>query len=191
MNLSGSNSTEKEPWHNSSSGGILRNVVYGFNDGLTANFGLIAGLVGALANNNLILISGISGLIADALSMASSGFLAAKSEKEVIDYERKMEAEEIKYMPETEIEELVLIYQAKGLSTIAARELASEIMSNPEKALEEKVREELGIGIETISPFKEAWLTGAATAIGAFIPVFPFVSLKDFLQLLFHFQFLC
>ncbi len=166
--------TTGEPWHQTGSGGIIRNVVYGFNDGLTANFGLIAGVIGAQVHDHFILVSGISGLIADALSMGASGYLAAKSEQEVYEHEMKMEAEEIRLMPELEQEELALIYQSKGMDEESAALLAAEVMKDPAKALEEKGREELGIGDETISPLKEAWLTGLATAIGAFIPVFPF-----------------
>ena len=62
-----------EPWHRTESGGFLRNVVYGFNDGLTANFGLVAGVVGAApeAAHNVIIVAGVAGVIADALSMGS------------------------------------------------------------------------------------------------------------------------
>jgi len=164
----------EEPWHSSESGGMLRNVVYGFNDGLTANFGLIAGMIGATAAPHIILMTGLAGMIADSLSMGSSGYLAAVSEKEVFDHEKRMEAEEIKLMPELETEELALIYESKGMETKEARRLAEEAMKNPEQALEDKVREELGIVERPQSPFKEGWVTGTATAIGALIPVFPF-----------------
>ncbi len=167
-----------EPWHSTGSGDLLRNVVYGFNDGLTANFGLIAGIIGAQAAPHIILITGIAGTIADALSMASSGYLAAVSEKEVYEHEKSMEADEIKHMPELETEELALIYEAKGIRKEEAQQLAKKIMKDPELALEEKVREELGITERSLSPFKEAWITGSATAIGAIIPVLPFFFLQ-------------
>jgi VIT1/CCC1 family predicted Fe2+/Mn2+ transporter/rubrerythrin len=167
--------TSEEPWHRSESGGLLRNIVYGFNDGLTANFGLIAGVIGASAAPSIILISGISGMIADSLSMGSSGYLAAVSEKEVYDHEREMEREEILLMPELETEELALIYESKGMERDKALALATETMKNPEQALEEKVREELGIGQQNLNPLKEGWITGAATAVGALIPVMPFL----------------
>ncbi|MGE5796308.1 MAG: VIT1/CCC1 transporter family protein [Ignavibacteria bacterium] len=163
-----------EPWHKSESGGILRNVVYGFNDGLTANFGLIAGVIGASVAPHIILISGVSGMIADSLSMGSSGYLAAISEKEVYDNERRMEKEEILLMPELETEELALIYESKGMNKADAHAMAVEVMKDPNQALEEKVREELGISERSLSPFKEGWITGTATAAGALIPVFPF-----------------
>lgn len=173
-----SGNTSEEPWHRSESGGMLRNIVYGFNDGLTANFGLIAGVIGASAAPHIILISGIAGMIADSLSMGSSGYLAAVSEKEVYEHERQMEADEIRLMPELETEELALIYESKGMETDEARRLAAEAMKNPEQVLEDKVREELGIVERPQSPFKEGWITGTATAVGALIPVFPFFFLS-------------
>ncbi len=168
----------EEPWHSSESGGLLRNVVYGFNDGLTANFGLIAGVIGASAAPHIILISGIAGMIADSLSMGSSGYLAAISEKEVYEHERRMEEEEIKLMPELETEELALIYESKGMDKDEARKLAEDAMKNPKQVLEDKVREELGITPRSISPFTEGWVTGLSTAIGAIIPILPFFFLS-------------
>jgi VIT1/CCC1 family predicted Fe2+/Mn2+ transporter/rubrerythrin len=169
---------EGESWHKTESGGMLRNVVYGFNDGLTANFGLIAGVIGASVESHIIMLSGIAGLIADSLSMGASGYLAAVSEREVYEHEKKMEAEEIRLMPELEAEELALIYEAKGMSKEQAVKLAGEIIKNPELALKEQVREELGISKRITKPFKEGWVTGLATAIGSFIPVAPFLFFK-------------
>ncbi len=166
-----------EPWHRTASGGFLRNVVYGFNDGLTANFGLVAGVIGAASDSahHTVIVAGFAGLIADALSMGSSGYLAAKSEQEVYANEIAMERDEIALMPEVERDELALIYQAKGMSEQSAQALATEVMADPEQMLEEQVREELGIGDPHMSPFREAWVTGLATAVGALIPVFPFL----------------
>ena len=166
-----------EPWHRTESGGFLRNVVYGFNDGLTANFGLVAGVIGASATSahHTVIVAGISGLIADALSMGSSGYLAAKSEQEVYANEIAMERDEIALMPEVERDELALIYETKGMSTESAHALATEVMADPARMLEEQVQEELGIGEPHMSPMREAWVTGTATAIGALIPVFPFL----------------
>lgn len=166
-----------EPWHNVGGGGFLRNVVYGFNDGLTANFGLVMGVLGAVGSASeakFLLLSGIAGLVADSLSMGSSSYLAGKSEQEVHEHEIAMEREEIRLMPEVEMEELALLYEAKGMPAEGAREAARRVMADPAIALEEKAREELGIGAEQISPLREGFLTGAATAFGAVIPVIPF-----------------
>ncbi|MCB0620220.1 MAG: VIT1/CCC1 transporter family protein [Saprospiraceae bacterium] len=172
--------SDPEPWHSVGAGGMLRNVVYGFNDGLTANFGLIAGVIGASTSDHIIIVTGLAGVIADALSMGSSGYLAAKSEREVFEYEKEMEAREILLMPEIEAEELALIYTTRGMEEEQARQLAAEVIADPDRALEEKVREELGISDSEISPMKEAWMTGIATAVGALIPIAPFLFLRGF-----------
>jgi predicted membrane protein (TIGR00267 family) len=167
-----------EPWHQTGSGGFLNNIVYGFNDGLTANFGLVAGIIGANVEPHIILVSGIAGLIADALSMGASGYLAAKSEEEVYAYEIEMEREEMRLMPEVEEAELALIYESRGIEKTRARQMAQRLMETPEQALEEKVREELHIIEAHTTPLKEGMITGVATAIGALIPVAPFFFLK-------------
>jgi len=124
-----------------------------------------------------VLVSGLAGMIADALSMGASGYLAAKSEEEVYAHEIAMEKEEIRLMPDVEQEELTLLYQAKGVDPRTAQRMASEVMQDPQRALGEQVREELKIGEAHATPFKEGWLTGAATAVGALIPVAPFLVL--------------
>jgi predicted membrane protein (TIGR00267 family) len=166
-----------EPWHKTSSGGFLRNVVYGFNDGLTANFGLVAGVIGAgtVNQHQAVVVAGLAGLIADALSMGSSGYLASKSEREVYEYEISMEKAEVELMPEIERDELAIIYEAKGMDRTSAHTLATKMMADPQQMLKEQVQEELKIGEFSMSPFREGWITGLATAFGAAIPVFPFL----------------
>ena len=177
--LAGLSGAAGEPWHKTGAGGLLRNLVYGFNDGLTANFGLVAGMLGAQGNLNIsghaVVVAGIAGMVADALSMGSSGYLAAKSEREVFEHEIAMEREEIRLMPELEQEELSLLYQAKGVPEEQAKEMAAQLMLDPERALEEQVREELKIGEANTTPLREGWITGVSTAFGAFIPVAPFL----------------
>jgi predicted membrane protein (TIGR00267 family) len=166
---------EGEPWHVGGSGGYLRSVVYGFNDGLTANFGLVAGVIGADVAPHIVIISGVAGAIADALSMGSSGFLAAKSEAEVHAHQIQMERHEMQLMPDLEEEELAIIYEAKGLTPERARETAQAMMQDPTQALDAMVREELNIHPAELAPLKDGVITGAATAVGAFIPIVPFL----------------
>ena len=175
--------TSEEPWHKTESGGMVGNIVYGFNDGLTANFGLVAGVIAATSDLTTILVTGIVGTVADALSMGASGYLAAKSEQEVYAYEIEVEREEILLMPDIEEDELALIYEARGIPKDQARSLAQEIMRDPERALAEKVQSELKIGEMHTTPFKEGWITGLATAIGAFIPVSPFLFTEGMLAI--------
>lgn len=167
--------TVGEPWHKTESGGMVGNIVYGFNDGLTANFGLVAGVIAATPDVSIILVTGIVGTVADSLSMGASGYLAAKSEQEVYEHEIEVEREEIRLMPDIEEDELALIYEARGVPKAQARELAQEVMEDPDRALAEKIQTELKIGEVYATPIKEGWITGLATAIGAFIPVAPFL----------------
>jgi vacuolar iron transporter family protein len=169
---------EGEPWHVGGAGGMLRSIVYGFNDGLTANFGLVAGVIGASLTPHAVIVTGVAGAIADALSMGSSGYLAAKSEAEVQAHQIEMERQEMRLMPELEEEELALIYEAKGLPKDRARETAKAMMLDPVRALETQVREELNIHPAELAPLKDGVVTGVATAVGAFIPIAPFLVMS-------------
>jgi len=166
---------EGEPWHGGGGSTYLRSVIYGFNDGLTANFGLVAGVIGADVAPHLIIVTGAAGALADALSMGASGYLAAKSEAEVTTRQIAIEKAEIRLMPDIEEQELALILEAKGLPADQARDAAKSIMSNPEQALAVKVHEELGIQAPAVTPLTDGLVTGTATAIGALIPLAPFL----------------
>jgi VIT1/CCC1 family predicted Fe2+/Mn2+ transporter len=169
-----------EPWHRTAGvGGWLREVVYGFNDGLTANFGLVMGVVGAAVSNQVILLAGFAGLVADALSMAASGFLAARSEQEVRDYHLTLERAELQLMPEEERQELIWMYRHRGLSQTEASTVADRLMQNTQTALTELARGELGIDPEAPqNALAEGAVTGVATGIGAIIPIIPFIVLS-------------
>src|SRR5438093_457088 len=166
-------------WVYAAGGGYLRSVVYGFNDGLTANFGLVAGVLGANVAPHIVVVTGVAGAFADALSMGSSGYLAAKSEAEMSARQVAMEREEIRLMPDLEEDELALIYEAKGLSPARARETARTVRRDPERALITKVQEELRIQEPAVTPLADGTVTGAATALGACIPLLPFLVLSD------------
>jgi vacuolar iron transporter family protein len=177
QDLSESMGREGEPWHVLPGGGYLRSVVYGFNDGLTANFGLVAGVIGASVAPHLVIVTGMAGAVADALSMGSSGYLAAKSEAEVSARQVAIEREELKLMPDLEEKELALILEAKGLAPARALETAAAMMRDPKRALATKVQEELGIQPPAVTPLADGLATGVATAIGALIPLLPFLTM--------------
>ncbi len=190
-------SPSQEIWHHNETGAIIRNAIYGFNDGLTANFGLIMGVIGTAVDHRVIVFSGIAGLIADTLSMGASSYLAAVSEKEVYDHEIHLEKQEIELMPKEEEEELAFIYRAKGFAKQVAETLAHEIMKgNKETALQEQVVQELGITGSAQNPKQEGLITGIATLIGALIPLLPlffgsslpFIIVAFVVSMTFHFM---
>ena len=157
-------------------GNALRAAVLGANDGLVSNLSLVMGVAGASVPGSTILLTGLAGLVAGACSMAMGEWLSVTSSRELNQQQIDIEADELKRMPEEEKEEMVLIYQAKGLDEAAARALADSLMANKDTALDTLVREELGIDPNELGG--SAW-TAAGTsfglfALGAIFPVAPF-----------------
>jgi len=163
--------------HRAAAGGALRAGVFGVNDGLLSNLLLIVGVAGGTDNRNIILLAGLVGLLAGAFSMAAGEWVSVQSQREVYEREISVEREELAEFPEEELEELILIYQAKGLSDDEAKALARRIMGQPESALDTLTREELGLAPgELDSPWVAATSSFAAFAVGAFIPVIPYLA---------------
>ena len=162
--------------HRTSAGGSLRAAVFGANDGLVSNLALIMGVAGGTGNSSVILLAGIAGLVAGAGSMAAGEWVSVRSQREL--YERELEVErwELAEFPDDEREELELIYRAKGLDDAAARQLAESIMADPDVALDTLAREELGLNPGDLgSPWTAAISSFLAFAIGALIPLLPFL----------------
>ncbi len=165
--------------HLTHTGGWMGDAIYGVNDGLGAVFGIVSGMAGATMNNpalsHTILLAGIAGTLASALSMGSGAYLATKSEREVHEAELARERREIEMDPEHEREELELIYQLKGFSEAEAKMLADRISKDPEQFLRTMAGEELGISVESqANPLVSAGSAALSTLIGAFIPLIPF-----------------
>jgi vacuolar iron transporter family protein len=162
--------------HRAASGGALRAAVFGVNDGLVSNVLLILGVAGGTSNRNVILLAGLAGLLAGAFSMAAGEWVSVQSQRELYEREIAVEREELAAFPEEELEELILIYQAKGLSQDEAQALAGRIMRRPESALDTLTREELGLAPGDLgSPWVAAVSSFGSFAAGASIPVAPFL----------------
>ena len=170
----------RERWHKRG-GGWLGDAIYGANDGLGAVFGIVSGVAGYTggAASNLVLISGLAGMLASALSMGSGAFLATKSEREVYQAEIGREKREIEEDPEEEQEELALFYQLKGFTEEESRMLASRLAEKPEQFLRTLAHEELGLSEDSFpNPWVAAVSATISTALGAFIPIIPFFFLS-------------
>lgn len=162
--------------HRAGVGGALRAGVFGVNDGLLSNVLLIVGVAGGTSNRNVILLAGLAGLLAGAFSMAAGEWVSVQSQRELYEREIAVEREELAAFPEEELEELVLIYQAKGLSEDEAEALAGRIMRRPETALDTLTREELGLAPGDLgSPWVAALSSFGSFSVGALIPVVPFL----------------
>src|SRR5437660_3571689 len=167
-------------------GNALRAAVLGANDGLVSNLSLVMGVAGASVASSTILLTGLAGLVAGACSMAMGEWLSVTSSRELNQRQIDIEADELKRMPEEEKEEMVLIYQAKGLDEAAARALADRLMANKDSALDTLVREELGIDPDELggSPWAAAAASFGLFAAGAIFPVAQLFWLAGFAALL-------
>jgi len=164
----------RERWH-VRSGGWIGQAIYGANDGLGAVFGIVSGMAGYTGGSEVVLISGLAGMLASALSMGSGAYLATKSEREVYEAELERERKEIIENPEEEREELQLFYELKGFSKEEAELLANRLAEQPEHMLKTLAHEELGLSEATFPhPWKAAASATLSTAFGAFIPIIPF-----------------
>ena len=134
------------------------------------------GVAGATGGQKEVLITGIAGLLAGALSMAMGEWISVKSSQELAENQMQLEMDELENNPEGEERELALIYMTKGIPEDQARKMASDIMSNKSHAHEVLVREELGINSDELkgSAMEAAVASFVLFAVGAIIPVFPF-----------------
>lgn len=165
--------------HRAASGNALRAAVLGANDGLVSNLSLVMGVAGADPGRDVVLLSGVAGLLAGSLSMALGEWISVRSSSESLERQIAIEKEELEHNPEEEEEELTLIYQAKGLSEADARATAKRIISNPEIALSTLAREELGMGEEESASAWVAAITSFLTfSVGAILPVLPWLFLS-------------
>ncbi len=160
-----------------SESGALRAGVLGINDGLISNFSLAMGVAAGTNDQSIVLLAGLAGLIAGALSMAAGEYISVISQREYYANLVRWERAELMLWHEEEEEELARIYERKGLEKSEAATVASRIMSDPETALDVHVREELGIDPEDLggSPWVASITSFGTFAIGALIPITPFI----------------
>lgn len=178
--LEGGTIARLEGRHRAMGGNSLRAAVLGANDGLVSNLSLVMGVAGAEASNASILLTGLAGLVAGACSMAMGEWLSVNSSRELYQKQIATEAMELEEVPEEEKEELVLIYQAKGLSEAEARALANQLLSDKSTALDTLVREELGIDPKELggSAWGAAGVSFLLFSFGAIFPVAPYFLLE-------------
>ena len=173
--------------HQSVGGNALRAAVLGANDGLVTNLSLIMGVAGAASGNRGIIIAGIAGLLAGAFSMALGEWLSVQSSRELNKRQVDIEMEEMENSPEEEMLELALIYQSKGMEKEEAERMAEKVFENKESAVDTLVREELGLDSEELggSAWEAALTSFILFAIGALIPLIPFLFISHFHPVLF------
>jgi VIT1/CCC1 family predicted Fe2+/Mn2+ transporter len=158
--------------------GALRAAIFGVSDGLVSNTALVMGFAGSGVERGAVLLAGVAGLLAGSFSMAAGEYVSMSGQREMFEREIALERLELEEHPEEELEELVLLYRAKGLAEAQAREVATHIMGDRQVALDTLAREELGLDPDELgSPWSAAGSSLLAFAAGAFVVVVPYLFL--------------
>jgi VIT1/CCC1 family predicted Fe2+/Mn2+ transporter/rubrerythrin len=167
----------RERWHRSGRSGTLRAVIFGVSDGLVSNLALVMGVAGAAREQgSFILLAGIAGLLAGAFSMAAGEYISMQSQRELFERQIALERAELEAMPEEEEAEMAALYRAKGFRDDEAKAIAHRLFEDPERALEQLIREELGLDPDELgSPLGAAGGSFVAFGLGAVVPVLPYL----------------
>ncbi|MGH1357319.1 MAG: VIT1/CCC1 transporter family protein [Burkholderiaceae bacterium] len=162
----------------SDNGSNLRAAVFGVNDGLISNTGLILGMAGANAASGTLILAGVAGLLAGALSMAAGEYVSVRSQREFYEHQLDLERAELEEFPEAERAELAIIYEAKGLNPEDADRIARTLIADPQLALDTMAREELGLNPDELgSPISAALASFVSFSLGALVPLLPLLFL--------------
>ena len=166
--------------HHGSTGrsGSLRAAVFGVNDGLVSNFSLVLGMAGADLGSQVVILAGIAGLVSGAFSMAAGEYVSMQVQREVFEGALNLERRELVEEPDAELQEVEVILRAQGVPTEDAARIAPRVMEDPELALDLMARQELGLDPDELgSPYGAAASSFASFALGALIPLLPFLLL--------------
>lgn len=168
-----------EHHHRNIQGGTARAAVFGVSDGLVSNIALVLGMAGAGPASGVVRLAGLVGLLGGAFSMAAGEYVSMKAQSELLQRELDLERTEIARRPENERRELAQIYRSRGVEASAADRLATEMMADPDLALQTHAREELGIDPDELgAPVQAAATSFGSFGVGALVPLLPwfFVS---------------
>jgi vacuolar iron transporter family protein len=165
-------------------GGWLRPAVFGAMDGLVTNIALIAGVGGGGVAAQLILLTGVAGLVAGAISMALGEYTSVHAANEQLASEVAKERRELAGNPVAEANELAQVWIKRGLPSDLAHEVANVLRENPDEALRIHVREELGVDPDSApSPWLAAISSFVCFSVGAFVPLISYLLGSDSLWL--------
>lgn len=156
--------------HRMSRIGWLRAAVLGANDGIVSTASLVLGVAASGATSNSILVAGVAGLVAGAMSMAAGEYVSVSSQADTENADLARERQELATMPEAEHAEMTEIYVQRGLTPELAEQVATQLMAHD--ALGAHARDELGISeMVTARPVQAALASAATFAVGAALPL--------------------
>jgi vacuolar iron transporter family protein len=170
-------STHTEPHIKESS--YIRDLVFGFGDGVNTSLGIVAGVGGAVIAADVVILAALIGMFTGAKAMAVQNYLAVKSQKQVLESEIKREEFEIENVPEKERQEIEDIYRAKGFRGDELKRIVEKITSDKQVWLKTMLTEELGLNLEIVgSPLKGALAMFGAFLLGGILPILPYFVVK-------------
>lgn len=155
--------------------GLIREVVFGAQDGLLTTLGLVAGVSGATTGRTSVLIAGFAGAVAGMLAMGAGAYIANLSQREVQQAEIDLERAELERNPKREMAELVELFTEDGLSKGDAATIAGMIARHPEAMLKAMAEKELGISSQAGSGVLQTVVIAVAFLLGALIPIVPWL----------------
>ena len=157
----------------------IRDLVFGFGDGINTSLGIVAGVGGAVIAADVVILAALVGMFTGAKAMAVQNYLAVKSQREILESEIKREEFEIKNMPERERQEIEKVYREKGFTGDELKMIVDKITSNKDVWLKTMLTEELGLNLEILgSPIKGALVMFGAFLLGGILPILPYFVVK-------------
>ncbi|MGH2710170.1 MAG: VIT1/CCC1 transporter family protein [Actinomycetota bacterium] len=169
---------ESHPQAHRVAGTWIRDATFGANDGLVSVLTLLAGVAGANVDSSTVLIVGVAGLVAGAISMGVGAYVSAKAYRSYYRAEARKEIEEMREKPDVEREEIRQIYRARGFEGELLEQVVEKITSNPRTWLKVMMSEELGLSPAFGRPFGAAAVVFVAFLIGGIVPVVPFLFME-------------
>jgi VIT1/CCC1 family predicted Fe2+/Mn2+ transporter len=163
----------------------IRDVVFGFGDGVNTSLGIVAGVGGAEVAAGIVILAALVGMFTGAKAMAVQNYLAVKSQREILQSEIKRELYEIENMPEQERKEIEDIYKAKGFEGEELKAIVDKITSDRDVWLKTMLTEELNLNLEIAgTPLKSALTMFGAFLLGGILPIIPFFFIHGFTALM-------
>jgi VIT1/CCC1 family predicted Fe2+/Mn2+ transporter len=153
----------------------MRSVVFGVHDGVITLLGFVSGVAGVLADNQIIFLTGLAGMIAEGISMGVGEYQALTVQNEILDKEMEREKEEIENTPNIERQEVYEIFRNKGLSKKEAGIVTRAIVKNKRNWLNTMLVDELGLPTEKEPVTRSSWIMGISAFAGGAVPLISYI----------------
>jgi vacuolar iron transporter family protein len=157
----------------------IRDLVFGFGDGVNTSLGIVAGVGGAIITADVVILAALVGMFTGAKAMAVQNYLAVKSQRQILESEIKREEYEIETIPNKEKQEIEEIYRLKGFEGEELKKVVDKVTSNKDVWLKTMLTEELGLNLEILgNPLKGALVMFGSFLLGGILPILPYFVVK-------------